>query len=132
MSSDISSKPEKKKPRKASPPPMLTREELLATIWLRTAEAVAKALAAENPSAATIIAARQFLADQGVSLDTLPNLQRKGPRGGLGLPDGVVLPFTGAEAEAADAANAPTEVVEPPSHQRAGSIAWHKPPTGNP
>ena len=124
--SDSSSKPEKKKPRKASPTPTLTREELLASIWLKTAEAVSKSLNAENPSAAVVTAARQFLADQGVSLDSLPQLQRKAVRGSLGLLDGAVLPFTSADAEADDAAQASTEAVEP-SHQRAGSIAWHDP-----
>ena len=65
MSRDNSSKPEKKKPRKASPPPTLTREELLASIWLKTAEAVSKSLNADNPSAAVVTAARQFLGGPG-------------------------------------------------------------------
>lgn len=113
-----------------------SREGILEEIWEKMAVAVARALSTDAPSAATITAGRQFLADNGITLDTLPQLKRKAVRGGLGdigpLP--VFTPEPGDEATT-DTPVAP-QAVDEPSSRRAGSIAWHngdgKAPTGKP
>src|SRR5258708_7043626 len=91
---------------------------------MKTAGAVAKALSVDNPSAAVIVAARQFLSDQGVTLDTLPHLRKKAVRGGLG---DLVLPFFPSEPgdEATTETPLAPQAVDEPSSRRAGSIAWH-------
>lgn len=54
------------------------RRELLETIWTAEARAVLQALA-DNPIPATLQAARQFLVDNGISLETLGRMHHVAP-----------------------------------------------------
>lgn len=47
------------------------RKEKLSAMWKLTADGIIKALSAEAPSAAALNAARQFLNDNGVTLEVL-------------------------------------------------------------
>jgi hypothetical protein len=71
------------------------KRETLAKTWERMATAVLRSLETEAPTAATLEAARKWLADNEITLATLSNL-----RGGA-LPAGLTLPtFTDDEQAA--------------------------------
>lgn len=67
---------------------------LLAELWTLQLKKCIAALKEDKPSAAALDAARKFLADSNVTLDTLPQLKRA-RRSAL---EGLTLPFSGAEA----------------------------------
>ena len=59
------------------------RQELLDRIWVANARAVLASLEQPNPKAATLTASRQFLADNGVSVDTVGKRGSGSDLGGL-------------------------------------------------
>lgn len=62
-------------------PPKMTddqREELLARLWELLGHSHIAALSVPEPSAATLTAARQFLADNGVNVDSLRRMRGSG------------------------------------------------------
>lgn len=54
------------------------RQKKLADIWTLTAEGILRAVSVESPSASALNAARQFLNDNGVTLEVLRDW-RRGP-----------------------------------------------------
>jgi hypothetical protein len=102
--------------------PTKSREGLLTEIWEKTAAAAVLALSADAPSAATITACRQFLADNGISLDTLPQLKLKAARSGSALGDLGPLPVFAPDPEDTNT-EAP---APPPTVRRSETIAWHR------
>jgi hypothetical protein len=79
------------------------RQEKLADIWKLTADGILRAVSVENPSASALNAARQFLNDNGVTLEVLRDWRR-----GTGF-DPSTLPTFNDDDDGDDSGGSPAE-----------------------